>query len=120
MVDYADIAVRAPVNTLQQVVQNAFASQGFKVEWGGALKGKAEKGSKAANFIGGSLAQYYAVEFEIYQGTDKHTLRLHKANTGLMGGLWGMHKVEKQFNRLVDTISSWLSQQGTYQGSTKQ
>jgi len=61
MVNYADIAVRAPVNALQQVVQNAFATQGFKFEWGGPLRGKAEKGSKAANFIGGSLAQYYSV-----------------------------------------------------------
>ena len=111
MTDFADIGVSAPVNMIQNYVNQAFVANGFSVVWADQLRGKAEKGSKAANFLGGSLAQYYAVDFQIYPSGAGATLRLMKGNTGLMGGLWGMHKVEKQFNQLVDTLTAWFMSQ---------
>ncbi len=111
MTDYADIGVGAPVNTIQNYVNQAFVANGFNVAWADQLKGKAEKGSKAANFLAGGFAQYYAVDFQIFPTATGSTLRLMKGNTGMMGGLLGMRKVEKQFNQLVDTLTSWFMAQ---------
>ena len=115
MVSYADIAVRAPVENVQSLVQNAFAANGFGVSWENATKGKAEKGSKGANLMLGALSQYYGIDFEIFPQGQVATLRLHKANTGWAGGYLGARKVEKQFERLSDTLASWFRQLGVLQ-----
>lgn len=119
MVEYADIGVSAPVNEIQNSVNQAFVSNGFSVSWADQRKGKAEKGSKTANFIAGGLAQYYGVDFEIYPMEKGSVLRLMKSNTGMMGGLLGMRKVEKQFNQLVDMLSAWFQTQGQFMGTMK-
>src|SRR5712691_4965740 len=70
MADYADIAVRGSVENVRNLVTQAFAANGFRVTWASATKGKAEKGSKGMNIAFGALAQYYAVEFEIFPAPD--------------------------------------------------
>jgi len=62
---YADIAVRGSVENIQNLVLQAFTSNGFTVQWDSALKGKADKGSKGANILLGAAAQHHAVAFEI-------------------------------------------------------
>jgi len=119
MVSYADISVNGSVQNVQNLAQTAFASNGFTVKWENATKGKAEKGSKGLNIALGALAQYYGVDFEIYPGQSGAVLRLHKSNTGLAGGIWGMMKVSKQFEELSDTIAAWFQQQGVLQGIQK-
>jgi len=119
LVSYADIAVKGSVQNVQNLAQTAFASNGFTVKWESSTKGKAEKGSKGANLVLGALAQYYGVDFEIYPQNEAAVLRLHKANTGLAGGIWGMMKVSKQFDELANTIAAWFQQQGVLQGLQK-
>ncbi len=63
---YTDIAVKSSVENVQNLVQTAFASSGFKVAWENATRGKAEKGSKGMNIAFGALAQYFGIDFEIF------------------------------------------------------
>jgi len=119
MVAYADIAVKGSVQNVQNLAQTAFAANGFTVKWQSPTKGKAEKGSKGLNIAFGALAQYYGVDFEIYPAQEAAVLRLHKSNSGLAGGVWGLMKVNKQFDELSDTIAAWFQQQGVLQGVQK-
>jgi len=119
MTNYADISVKASVENVQNLVQHAFAANGFEVKWENATKGKAEKGSKGANLMLGALAQYYGIEFEIFPHTGASTLRLLKANSGWAGGYLGARKVEKQFDQLSDTLAGWFRQQGALLGLQK-
>jgi len=117
---YADIAVKANVDSVQNLVQQAFGANGFSVKWESGLKGKAEKGSRGLNIALGALAQYYGIDFEIHPGGDLATLRLHKANTGLAGGIIGVARVNKQFNQVADTLAGWFQTQGVLQGVKKE
>ncbi|HYM39601.1 MAG TPA: hypothetical protein VEY12_05585 [Thermoplasmata archaeon] len=119
MTNYADIAVRGSVQNVQQLVQGAFVANRFAVSWAGALKGKAEKGSRGMNLALGALAQYYAVDFEIYPGPDSAVLRLYQANSGWAGGMIGAHRVKKQFEELHNLLVTWFQQQGVLTGSVK-
>ena len=56
MTSCSDIAVKAPVANVQNLVQQAFAANGFAVKWENPTKGMAEKGSKGANLMLGALA----------------------------------------------------------------
>lgn len=116
---YTDILVKSSIENVQDLVQHAFAANGFKVEWAMPTKGKAEKGSKGANLMLGALAQYYGVDFEIATNPNGAVLRLIKSNTGWAGGYLGARKVEKQFQQLGDTIAAWFQQQGVLLGATK-
>jgi hypothetical protein len=120
LASYADIAVKSNVDNVQNLVQQAFTASGFAVKWESGLKGKAEKGSKGLNIALGALAQYYGIDFEIHPGGEMATLRLHKANTGLAGGIIGVARVGKQFNRVTDTLAGWFQQQGVLQGVKKE
>ena len=119
MTNYADIAVRGSVENVQQLVQTAFVSNKFAVSWASAVKGRAEKGSKGLNLALGALAQYYAIDFEIYPGADNAVLRLYQANSGWAGGAIGAHRVKKQFEELHNQLVSWFQQQGVLAGSVK-
>ncbi|OLD13004.1 MAG: hypothetical protein AUI93_01870 [Crenarchaeota archaeon 13_1_40CM_3_52_10] len=112
MAKYADIAVKGSVENIQNLVLQAFTSNGFTIQWDGPTKGKADKGSKGANILLGAAAQHHSVTFEIYPATEGGTLRLMKVGSGAAGGLLGMRKVNKQFDKLTDTLSSWFNQQG--------
>lgn len=117
MTNYADIAVVGSVQNVQNLVQTAFTSNKFNVKWENATKGKAEKGSRGANLALGALAQYYAVEFEIYPGGQGATLRLYQANSGWAGGVIGAHRVKKQFDELYGTLTTWFKGQGVLAGA---
>lgn len=119
MAKYADIAVKANVDSVQNLVHQAFSANGFSVKWESGLKGKAEKGSKGLNLALGALAQYYGIEFEIYPAGELATLRLHKSNTGLAGGIIGVSRVNKKFSELTDTIAYWFQHEGVLQGVKK-
>ena len=112
MTSYSEISVKGPVDNIQNQVQQAFFSNGFNVKWESPTKGKAEKGSTVANLAVGALAQHYSVDFEILPTVEGGILRLHKGNTGMMGGLIGVERVNKEFNLMSDTMVSWFAQQG--------
>ncbi len=117
MTNYADIAVVGSVQNVQNLVQTAFTANKFSVNWASAVKGKAEKGSRGANLALGALAQYYAVDFEIYPGGQGATLRLYQANSGWAGGMIGAHRVKKQFDELYATLTTWFQTQGVLAGA---
>src|SRR3989442_1619271 len=120
MVSYTDIGVRGSVQNVQNLVQQAFAANGFAVKWESAVKGKAERGSKGMNIAFGALAQYFGIDFEIYPQPDAATLRLIKANTGWAGGAIGAMRVGKEFAQISDTLAQWFQAQGVLQGVRKQ
>src|SRR3989441_10768606 len=105
---YADIAVKGSVGNIQNLALQAFTSNGFTIQWDGPTKGKAERGSEGANILLGAMAQHHTVTFEIYPAIEGGTLRLVKVGSGAAGGLLGMRKVNKQFDQLTDTLSTWL------------
>ena len=116
MADYADIAVRGSVENVRNLVTQAFAANGFQVTWPSGMKGKAEKGSKGMNIAFGALAQYYAVDFEIFPAPDGSVLRLYQSVSGWWGGMWGRMKVKNQWKQLTGTLASWFQQQGVLVG----
>jgi len=120
MAKYADIVVKGALDNIRNLTHQAFMSNGFDVSWESQTKGKAEKGSKGANIMLGVLAQHYKVEFEIFPASEGGTLRLVKVGSGAAGGLLGMRKVNKQFDLLSDTLSSWFKQQGVLIGMKKE
>jgi hypothetical protein len=116
MADYSDIAVRGSVDNVRNLVTQAFAANRFQVSWDSPTKGRAEKGSKGMNLAFGALAQYYAVEFEVFPGPDGAVLRLFQSVSGWWGGFWGRMKVKDQWKQLIHTMSSWFQQQGVLVG----
>lgn len=117
---YSDIAVRGSVENIQNLVLQAFTSNGFTIQWDGPTKGKAEKGSKGANILLGAAATHHAVSFEIFPATEGGTLRLIKIGSGGSGGLLGMRSANKQFEKLTDTLSGWFGHQGLLLGVKKE
>ncbi|MGI0149954.1 MAG: hypothetical protein ACREDF_10560, partial [Thermoplasmata archaeon] len=89
IVDYADIAVRGSVDNIRNLVTHAFGANEFHVSWESPTKGKAEKGRKGMNIAFGALAQYYAVEFEVFPGPDGAVLRPYQSVSGWWSGMWG-------------------------------
>ncbi len=112
MAKYADISVKASVENIQDLVRRAFGMNGFNVNMLDASKGRAEKGSKGANVFLGALATHHVVGFEIMSSSQGGTLRLTKTGSGASGGLLGMRKANKEFEKLTDTLASWFKEQG--------
>src|SRR2546426_7604964 len=100
------------VENVRNLVTQAFAANGFQVTWASATKGKADKGSKGMNIAFGALAQYYAVEFEIFPAPDGSVLRLYQSVSGWWGGMWGRRKVKNQGKVLYGTPASGIQPQG--------
>lgn len=120
MAKYADLAVKGSVENIQNLVLQAFTTNGFTIKWDGPTKGFAEKGSKGANILLGAAATHHAVNFEIFPANEGGTLRLIKTGSGASGGLLGMRSANKQFDKLTETLSSWFSTQGLLLGIKKE
>lgn len=116
--DYTDIYVNAPIQNVQQMVQQVFHQNGFKIDWKGQYAGKAKKGSKGANVALGALASYYEIDFKIFAMKDQSVaVRLVKATSGLLfGGVVGAMKVKKQYKAVVDMLSNYFRSQGSLKG----
>ena len=120
MTKYSDIAVRGSVENIQNLVLQAFTSNGFKIKWDGPTKGWAEKGSTGGTILFGAAATHHEAYFEIYPANEGGTLRLIKTGSGAFGGLLGMRSANKQFEKLTDTLSGWFSHQGLLLGVRKE
>lgn len=119
--EFTDIFVSGDVQSIRQAVQNIFQHNKFKVEWQTQFAGKAKRGSKGANFALGAFAQYFEIDFQIYQAPNKDiAVRLIRSNIGLMGGAIGAVRVGKQFSKVVDMLSNSFYQMGIYKGRNPQ
>ncbi len=116
---YTDLMVAGSVEYVQQMLNHVFVQNGFEIQWHGPLAGKAVKGSKGANFAVGAFAQYYELDFEIVDMRDNTVaVRVIKATTGMMGGVIGVMKVKKQYEGVINMLTTYFQQQGTFQGRT--
>ena len=104
--------MKGSVESVQDMVRRAFGMNGFNVNMLDATKGRAEKGSKGANVLLGAMATHHVVDFEIMPSPQGSTLRLTKTGSGASGGLLGMRKANKEFEKLTDTLASWFKEQG--------
>jgi hypothetical protein len=115
---YTDVLVNGQFEAVQQMVQQLFWQHGFTVDWQDGYTGKAHKGSKGGNFIGGALAQYYEVDFQLFSDPSRGTgVRLFKSNTGLMGGVAGVAMVKKQYKEVVNNMSTYFQTNGMFLGT---
>jgi len=113
LVKYADISFKASPSEIQAIVQQAFSIGGFQVQMVTASAGRAEKGSKGANVLLGALATHHVIDFEIFPSPQGGILRLVKAGSGASGGLLGMRKANKEFEKIVEVLASWFKNQGS-------
>ena len=116
---YTDIIVTGSPENARQAAQQAFEYNKFKVQWQSEFTGKATKGSKGMNIAVGAFAQYYEIDFQIMSMNDGNiALRLIQSNTGWAGGVIGARKVKKQYEDIVNGLSSYFQGQGIYKGRT--
>jgi hypothetical protein len=114
---YTDILVRSSVQNVQNLVQQVFYQNGFKVNWQSGLVGKATKGDQGTNVLLGGFAQYFEIDFQIWPMENQTVaVRIMKSNIGVMGGLWGAHQVETKYKEIVDMLSNYFYSQGVYVG----
>ena len=119
--EFTDIFVKGEAQSIRQTVQNIFNHNNFKIEWQTQFSGIAKRGSKGANFALGCLAQYYEINFSIYQTQNEDiAIRLIRSNIGMLGGAIGAHKVGKQFSEVVNMLSNTFYQMGIYKGRNPQ
>ena len=110
---YADISFKTPPGEIQTPVQQAFSVNGFTVQMVTASAGRAEKGSKGANVLLGALATHHVIDFEIHPFPPQGgVLRLIKTGSGASGGLLGMRKANKEFEKLVEVMAGFFQQHG--------
>ena len=114
---YTDLMVAGSVDYAQQMLSHVFVQNGFQIQWQGPLAGKATKGSKGMHFAMGAFAQYYELDFEIVDlRNNTVAVRVIRATTGMMGGIIGVAKVRKQFEEVINMLTVYFQQQGTFQG----
>ncbi len=114
---YTDIYLEADIEHTKQVVQGVFQQNKFKIQWTSPYSGTASRGSKGWNVVGGALAQYYEVGFQIYEAPESPiTVRLTKMNIGGFGGLTGTVMVDKKFEDIVKAFADHFIQIGLYRG----
>lgn len=114
---YTDIYVTAPIQSVQQMVQQVFHQNGFTVEWHSQYAGKAHKGSRGMNVAFGAIAQYYEIDFQLFSMPDNTVaVRLLKSTSGWWGGVIGASMVEKRYNEVVGMLSNYFYSQGMYKG----
>lgn len=108
--DYFDLIVDGPFQNVQQMLQNFFYHNGFRIIWHNPYYGIAERGSKGLNVVGGALAQYYEIQFQLIVMPDQSIcVRLFKGNFGALGGVIGIAMVEKQYQEIIDNLSYYFS-----------
>ncbi|WP_455393191.1 hypothetical protein, partial [[Eubacterium] cellulosolvens] len=91
---YTDILVSGQLEPVQQMVQQLFWQYGFTVTWQDGYTGKAHKGDKGLNVVGGAFAQYYEIDFQLFSSDDSGIgVRLYKSNIGGWGGVAGVAMV---------------------------
>jgi hypothetical protein len=116
-VQYTDVFVVGTFQEVQQAIAYTLHAAGFEVEWADAFSGKATRGSKGANLVGGALAQYYEMDFQILELPDQSiAVRLFKSTSGWMGGAIGAYKVSKRYNEVVQTVCDLFQSQGRLRG----
>lgn len=104
---YVDMLVEKPIQNVKQAVQQVFEQNGFNVRWNEQYTGKATRGSKGMNIAFGVFAQHYEVDFQVIPWSERATaIRLIKSSSGWWGGALGAHKSEKQYQKLVEVVSS--------------
>jgi hypothetical protein len=115
--EYTDIFVRGELQQVQQAVQRVFSQGGFKIEWQGPFAGKAKRGSKTGQIIGGALVEYLEFDFQIFQTPDGTVVvRIIKASSGWWGGYLRVRQAKRKHQEIVNMLSNYFYSIGTFLG----
>jgi hypothetical protein len=108
--DYFDLIVDGPFQQVQKLLQDYFYYNGFRITRYDIHSGIAQRGSKGMNIVGGALAQYYEIRFQLIIMPDRSIcVRIFKANSGLWGGIIGVCMVEEKYQGIIDELSYFFS-----------
>ena len=98
-------------NSLLQLLDLEGWSVNNKTPWSGI----ATKGNFIMTILFGAFAQFHKIGYAITAGPNGATVvRVHRATAGAFGGLWGMHKVRREFDEQAEVIRDHLESQFTY------
>lgn len=108
------LTLRGEARALRAFFDRGLTQDGWKLHWGAdGWSGIATKGDKTMYLLFGAFAQYYELRFAFQALPDGHVgLTIYRVGEGCMGGLWGMHKVAKQFRELTPRIRDGFDAQG--------
>ena len=100
-VKFIDFVVTGDPVTARATAENALTARKFVVTWHDEWTGTAERGSKAANIIAGSLAQYFKVGVRLMTAQPgETTVRIERQSSGWMGGAIGAARTTKNMGNL--------------------
>jgi hypothetical protein len=114
---HTDVLVTGQFETVQQMVQQLFWQQGFNVVWQDGYNGKATKGDKGMNVIGGAFAQYYEIDFQIFSSPETGMgVRVFKSNIGGWGGVAGVAMVGEEYDNIINFLTNYFQTYGMFRG----
>jgi hypothetical protein len=85
-------------------VAECMRDEHYGLESGAPYDGVYGKGSAALRFLFGAFARRFKFEVTVYERGDAVEVRLKKAMTGYSGGLIGLSRMNREFDRLADVL----------------
>lgn len=113
---YVDIMVRAPIETIQVLFQQALATGGFRVKLVNAYRGTVEKPIAKEKTAAGEPAKSCTFDFEIIRFESNAVVRLHRANPAPGCGAPDEAAASKELSQVISTLANWFNQHGCLQG----
>ena len=92
---------------LADKVAGLFSARGYKLEEGTPFQGVYGNGSAAMRVLFGGLAKRNKFSVRIGQTPNNEwTIELDKAMSGAMGGIIGVSKIDNEFKRVQEMLST--------------
>ncbi len=96
-----------PWQEVSEAVFNMFSAQGYKLEEGTKLDGIYGIGNAVGRFWGGGFVTRNKFSLKIFTTPDGGTLiHFDKAMSGMSGGVIGIAKINKEFDRVFALLTS--------------
>ena len=97
----------------KQTAATALEAREFVMHWTDDWSAKAVKGSKGKAMLLGAFAVYMEVGVNVRALDDVNSvIQIHTLTTGMMGGLWGVSKTNKNFVQLRDELGATFDSAG--------
>lgn len=114
---YVDFVVSGDPRAARATAERALMDRKFQVTWHDDWTGTAERGSKVANFLVGTLAQYFQVGIRLMTaGPDETAVRIERQSSGRMGGVIGASRTANNFASLQGELQATFSAAGVLRG----
>ena len=113
---YIDFVVSGDPQAARATVERALGERKFRITWQDDWSGVAERGSKVANFMVGTFAQYFKVGVQLTSaGPGETTVRIERQSSGMMGGAIGASRVRTNMASLHDELDATFRAAGVLQ-----